>query len=60
MSQMSRKLMAKKKALHPREDIDRLYARRKEGGRILTSIEDCVVHQYKHNVDLDDIKKSKG
>ena len=30
------------KALHPRDDVDRLYVSRKEVGRGLTSIEDSV------------------
>ena len=30
------------KALHPRDDVDRLYVSRKEGGSGLTSIEDSV------------------
>ena len=30
------------KALHPRDDIDRLYVSRKEGGRELASIEDRI------------------
>ena len=30
------------KALHPRDDVDRLYVSRKEGGRRLVSIEDSV------------------
>ena len=30
------------KALHPRDDVDRLYVSRKEGGRALASIEDRV------------------
>ena len=30
------------KALHPKSDVDRLYIPRKEGGRGLISIEDCV------------------
>ena len=29
-------------ALHPRDDVDRLYVSRKEGGRELASIEDTV------------------
>ena len=29
-------------ALHPRDDVDRLYVPRKEGGRGLVSIEDSV------------------
>ena len=35
-------MMTMDKALHPRDDVDRLYASRKEGGRRLTSIEDSV------------------
>ena len=34
--------MTMHKALHPRDDIDRLYVSRKEGGRELVSIEDSV------------------
>ena len=34
--------MTMHKALHPRDDVDRLYVSRKEGGRGLTSIEDSV------------------
>ena len=42
MDQRTRKLMTMQKALHPREDVDRLYVSRKEGGRRLVSIEDSV------------------
>ena len=42
MDQRTRKLMTIHKALHPRDDVDRLYVSRKEGGRGLTSIE-CTV-----------------
>ena len=42
MDQRTRKLMTMHKALHPRDDIDRLYVSRKEWGRELTSIEDSV------------------
>ena len=42
MDQRTRKLMTIHKALHPRDDIDRLYVSRKEGGRGLASIEDSV------------------
>ena len=34
--------MTMHKALHPRDDVDRLYVSRKEGGRGLASIKDCV------------------
>ena len=40
MDQRTRKLMTMHKALHPRDDVDRLYVPRKEGGRKLASIED--------------------
>ena len=34
--------MTMHKALHPRNEVDRLYVSRKEGGRGLASIEDSV------------------
>ena len=42
MDQRTRNLMTMHKALHPRDDIDRLYVSRKQGGRGLASIEDSV------------------
>ena len=42
MDQRTRKLMTMQKALHPRDDVDRLYISRKEEGRGLTSIEDSL------------------
>ena len=39
MDQRTRKLMTMHKALNPRDDVDRLYVSRKEGGRELASIE---------------------
>ena len=42
MDQRTRKLMTMHKALHPRDDVDRLYVSRKEGGRGLARIEDTV------------------
>ena len=42
MDQRTRKLMTMHKALHPRDDVDRLYVSRKEGGRGLASIADSV------------------
>ena len=42
MDQRTRKLMTMHKALDPRDDVDRLYVSRKEGGRRLASIEDTV------------------
>ena len=40
------------KALHPQADVDRLYMKRADGGRGLSSVQDCVdietnsLHQY--------------
>ena len=42
MDQRTRKLMIIHKALHPRDNVDKLYVPRKEGGRRLASIEDSV------------------
>ena len=42
MDQRTRTLIILHKALHPRDDVDRLYVPRKEGGRGLVSIEDSV------------------
>ena len=42
MDQRTRKLMTMHKALHPSDDVDRLYVSRKEGGRGLARIEDSV------------------
>ena len=42
MDPRTRKLMTMHKALHPRDDDDRLYVPRKEGGRGLASIENSV------------------
>ena len=42
MDQRARKLMTMYKALHHRDDVDRLYVSRKESGRGLAGIEDSV------------------
>ena len=42
MDQRTKKLMTTQKALHPRDDVHRLYVSRKQGGRGLASIEDTV------------------
>ena len=42
MDQRTIKLMTLHNALHPKDDIDRVYASREDGGRILASIEDRV------------------
>ena len=42
MDQRTRKLMTMHKALHPRDDVDRLYVSIKEGGKGLVCIEDSV------------------
>ena len=42
MDQRTRKLMTMHKALHPRDDVDRLYVSKKVGGRGFARIEDSV------------------
>ena len=42
MDQRRRKLMSMHKALHPKDDVDRLYVSRKKGKRRLVSIEGSV------------------
>ena len=42
MERMTRKTLTMYEALHPKIDIDRLYLKRKHGGRGLFSIEMCV------------------
>ena len=50
--------MKEKKALHPRDDVDRLYVPKKEGGRGLTNIEDSVDASIQRLEDC--IEKHKG
>ena len=42
MDKRTRKLMTMQKALHSKDDVNRLYVTRKEGGRGLACIEDSV------------------
>ena len=42
MDLRTRELMTMHKALYPRDDVDRLYLSRKEGGRGVASIENSV------------------
>ena len=44
------------KALHPRDDVDRLYVSRKEGGRGFASIEDTVDASIQWREDHKEIK----
>ena len=44
-------------ALHYRDDIDRFYEQRKEGGRGLSSMDDCINASIQGLVEY--IKKSK-
>ena len=43
----TRKLFTMYGVLHPKSDVERLYIPRKEGGRGLISIEDCVEEVWK-------------
>ena len=54
MDQRTRKLKIMHKTLHPRDDVDRLYVSRKEGGRGLASIEDSVdtsIQRLENNIE---------
>ena len=42
MGRGTRKPMTMQKALHPRDDVDRLYVSRKGGGRGLANIGDSI------------------
>ena len=42
MDRKSRKTMTIYAGLHPKSDVDRLYVKRKEGGRGLISVEQCI------------------
>ena len=46
IDQRTRKLMTMYKALYPRDDVDKLYVSRKEGGRGLTSIKTALTPRY--------------
>ena len=60
MDRRTRKLMTIHKAVHPRDDVDRLYASRKEGGRGLTSIEDNVDTSIQRLEDNIEKKNERG
>ena len=54
----TRKLMTIHKALHSRDDVDRLYVSRKKGGRGLASIEDSVdASIQRHEDDIENTKE---
>ena len=56
----TRKLMTMHKAFYPRDDIDRLYVSRKEGGKGLASIKDSVVFvAASHQTRLDTRSKAR-
>ena len=57
-SKWSRKLMTAHRTLTPRDDVDRLYVSRKEGGRGLGSIDDSVNESLQRLEDY--IEKHKG
>ena len=58
MDQRTRKLMTMHKALHPRDDVERLYLSRKEGGRGFASMEDSVDASIRRLEDY--IEKHEG
>ena len=58
----SRKTMTMYGALHPKSDVDRLYTKRKEGGRGLMSVECCSVREKENSLGfyVPILKKSSG
>ena len=62
----TRKLFTIYGALHPKSDVDRLYIPRKEGGRGLISIENCVelairgLEVYVHETEERFIQAARG
>ena len=57
MNERTRKLMTMQQALHLRDDDDRLYVSRKEGGSGLVSNEDSVDASIQTTVRLTEITK---
>ena len=60
LDKRTRKLLTMRKVLYPKDDADRLYVLRKEGGRELTSIEDSVnvsIHRLKDCLNIFMISK---
>ena len=51
LDRTTRKTLTMYGAFHPKGDVDRLYVKRKEGGRGLISIENCVISE-KNNLGL--------
>ena len=51
MDQRTRKLMTMHKALHPRDNVDRLYVSRKEEGKGLASIEDRLIQRLENYIE---------
>ena len=58
LDQRTIKIMTMHKALHPRDDVDRLYVSRKEEGRGIASIEDDVDASIRQLKDY--IEKHEG
>ena len=46
IDQRTRKLMTMHKALHPREDVNRLYVSRKGGGEDSPALKTALTHRY--------------
>ena len=42
MDRKTRKLLTTYRSMHPQADVDRLYLKRKNGGRGMISVEDCI------------------
>ena len=57
LDRRTRKLLVKHGALHPKSNVQRIYMKRKSGGRGLISVEECIanemrsIHHYLVNSD---------
>ena len=51
MDQRTRKPLIIKKALHPRDDVDKLYVSLKEGGRGFAVLKTMLRHRFEDYID---------
>ena len=59
LDRKTRKLLTVNRCMHLQSDVDRLYRKRKEGGRGLISIEDCITIEENSLVYYIDTKQEQ-
>ena len=57
MNRKARKIMTLNRCLRPRNSVERLYMKPKEGGRGLISVEDCITNERRGLYDY--LRESK-